>query len=295
MAFLRKTKTAAAAPAANTEVITEPAVATRKPRARKAKPQAEQPQAEEQTALVIDITPEPAETTTELVAEPQPAVTSLALSTLPALDAPAVNTNEPLVSYKTDFSDRSQWFASRDGGKSKAATGSDALMGCPVDLALQISKASWGDGFDQRLRLAFMEADGTLAELNLNAINRAQDGTLYVTSPVRALVGALLAISEAEDDITSFVDGARFRLRPGRGRGLFIEVDVASNGQWITMGSPIATTQVAKDPAGLHAQLTLIKRRFRAAGTLLSAAAVIGEIADYDSDLRLADAADQEV
>lgn len=207
-------------------------------------------------------------------------------ASLPALDAPSVNTNEPAISYKIDFSDKLHWHASTDGGKTKASTNTNAVGGCAIDLALQINKASWGDGFDQRLRLAFMQSDGQMAELNVNAINTTQAGELYVTSPARSLVGGLLAISESDEDITAFCEGARFRLRAGRGRGMFIEVDLACNGQWIGMTSPAATNQVAKDPAGLHTQLTLIKQRFRAAGFLLTAAAVIGEIADYDSFLR---------
>jgi hypothetical protein len=243
------------------------------------------------TQMALDVVAETVSNTEATAIEPRPANT---LATLPALDAPVVNTNEPAISYKIDFSDKSQWFASSDGGKTKSGCGSNAIAGCPIDLALQISKATWSDGYDQRLRLAFMQADGQLAEINLNAINRTQAGELYVTSPARSLVGGLLAISESDDDILAFCDGARFRVRPGRGKGVFVEVDIASNGQWIAMASPAATNQVAKDPAGLHAQLTLIKKRFRGAGTLLTAAAVTGEIAGYDSDLRLLESACEE-
>ena len=239
------------------------------------------------TQMALDVAAEVI--TTEATAITAKPVTTMA--TLPAMDAPAVNANEPAISYKTDFSDKSSWHASTDGGKSKATIGTDAVGGSPIDLALQISKATWGDGYDQRLRLAFMEPNGQLAELNLNAVNRTQAGELYVTSPVRSLVGGLLAISESEDDILAFCDGARFRVRPGKGKGLFVEVDVASQGQWVAMASPAATNQVAKDPAGLHAQLVLIKKRFRAAGTMLTASAVTGEIAGYDSDLRMLESA----
>ena len=236
---------------------------------------------EEQTSLGIEVDA----TTTEATAiTAKPATT---LATLPDLAAPAVNANEPAISYKTDFSDKTSWHASTDGGKSKATTGTDAVGGSPIDLALQISKASWGEGYDQRLRLAFMEPSGRLAELNLNAVNRTQAGDLYVTSPVRSLVGGLLAISESEDDILAFCDGARFSVRPGKGKGLFVQVDIASKGQWVAMANPAATNQVAKDPAGLHAQLVLIKQRFRGAGTMLTSSAVTGEIAGYDSELRM--------
>jgi hypothetical protein len=247
---------------------------------------------------VLDI----AATTVDTTVEPATDNTTPAASVvvLPDIDAPAINTSEPAVSYKIDFSDKTQWFASRDGGKTKTGVGSASLAGHPIDLVLQLSKASWCDGFDQRLRLAFMEQEvapnslsgigerqlARMAELNIHAVNRKQDGSLYVTSPARSLVGGLLAISESEDDITAFCDYARFRLKPGTGRGMFIEVDIAHNGQWIACCSPANTNRVAKDPEGLHAQLTLIKARFRGAGTLLTAAAVTGEIEGYDSDLR---------
>lgn len=251
-------------------------------------------EAADQVALDIDI----AAVTSEVLATPQQAIPEPATATgnmvqLPDLHAPAVNTSEPAVSYKIDFSDKAQWFASRDGGKTKTGTGSAVVAGAPIDLSLQISKAGWGDGYDQRLRLAFMEPEGVMAELNVNAVNRTASGQLYVTSPARSLVGGLLAISESDDDILALCDYARFTIKPGKGRGVFIELDIACNGQWIAACSPASTNRVAKEPAGLHSQLSLIKQRFRAAGCLLTSAAVTGEIDGYDSELRLlASAAD---
>jgi hypothetical protein len=241
-----------------------------------------------QTALDIEAT----SITTEVITTPEPAAAANVVL-LPDLHAPAVNTSEPAVSYKIDFSDKAQWFASRDGGKSKTGTGSAAVAGAPIDLSLQISKASWGDGYDQRLRLAFMEQEGVMAELNVNAVNRTASGELYVTSPARSLVGGLLAISESDDDMLAMCDYARFTIKPGKGRGVFIELDIAVNGRWIAVCSPANTNRVAKEPAGLHAQLSQIKQRFRSAGCLLTSAAITGEIEGYDSDLRLlASAAD---
>jgi hypothetical protein len=247
----------------------------------------------DQAALAIEI----AAVTTEMISTPEQAMPEPAavdhipdatnMVRLPDLHAPAVNTSEPAVSYKIDFSDKAQWFASRDGGKTKTGTGSAVVAGAPIDLSLQISKAGWGDGYDQRLRLAFMEQEGVMAELNVNAINRTASGELYVTSPARSLVGGLLAISESDDDILALCDYARFTIKPGKGRGVFIELDIACSGSWIAVCSPANTNRVAKEPAGLHSQLSQIKQRFRAAGCLLTSAAVTGEIEGYDSDLRL--------
>lgn len=215
--------------------------------------------------------------------------TSTAVSVLPDLDAPCVNANEPALSYKIDFRDKDSWHVSCDGGKTKERIDNSVIAGMPLDLALQISKAKERDGeFDQRLRLAFqqpvLEGEAALAELNINAINRDRDGNLYVTSSARSLVGALLAISDSEDDMHAFMAGARFRLRPGRGKGVFVEVDIAAGDRWVAMASPAATNRVAKDAAGFHSQLAMIKSRFRSCGLMLTSAAVLGEIEAYDSE-----------
>lgn len=205
---------------------------------------------------------------------------------LPAPDSKAINTSEPEVSFKIDFSDKSQWFASEDGGATKQATDTPTLIGCPIDLALQLSKASWGDGYDQRLRLALslLDEDGEpyIGELNLNAVNRSADAIAYVTSPVRSLCGGLLAISEADDDMAAFCRLARFSLKPGRGRGVFLEVDIPSGRHWLAMSSASRTNQISKDPVEFHAQLALIKQRFRSCGLLLTNAAIVGDIDGYD-------------
>jgi hypothetical protein len=210
---------------------------------------------------------------------------------LPALDAPAINPNEPALSYKIDFSCKESWFVSADGGATKESIDSAVIAGAPIDLALQISKAKKGrPGFDQRLRLAFyqpsLDGEPTLAELNINAVNTDRDGNLYVTSSARSLVGALLAISDSEDDIEAFCNGARFRLRPGTGKGIFVEVDVACGDRWVAMANPANTNRVSKEAHGFHNQLALIKSRFRNCGHLLSACAVIGELEDYDAEQR---------
>lgn len=219
------------------------------------------------------------------VEEQQPAALANVMA-MPALDAPALNAQEPAISYKIDFSDRSSWHASTDGGETKTAIGSPAIAGSPVDFILQISKARKPSGFythDYRLRLAFYTPDRELGELNLTAINVTAAGELYATSPARSLVGALLAISESEDDMLAFTEAARFTIKPGSGRGVFVGSDLASNGRWVAMASPTNTTAICKDADGFMAQLALIKRRFRGAGLLLTSQAISGDASTNDA------------
>lgn len=272
---LRKSTIKAAAPAAAPPAVEEQlplnvsaAEAEPKPKAKRGrKPKAasaEQPAAEQPATEAAAIT----------TAAPMNAIV------LPPLDAPAVNADEPAISYKIDFSDRSSWHASTDGGETKQAIGSKAVAGMPVDLILQISKAKRPKGHythDYRLRLAFYQQDSQLAELNLTAINVAESGELYTTSPARSLVGALLAISESEDDMLAFCDGARFSIKPGTGRGVFIETDIAYGQGWTAMASATNTSGASKDASGLLTQLALIKHRFRSIGLLLTSQAVSGE------------------
>lgn len=194
---------------------------------------------------------------------------------LPALDAPALSPLNPAISYKLAFGDTSQFHTSTDGGKTTAPSSSAAIAGAVIDIALQISPAHNRDGDDYRLRLAFMEPSGLLAELNLNAVSIAADGSTYITSPARSLTGALLAITDADEDIRAFCEGARFSIRKGSGRGVFIETDIAVSGRWLAMSGALATLRVAKDPLHFCQQLTGIKERFRSIGLLLPGAAVL--------------------
>ena len=194
---------------------------------------------------------------------------------LPDLDAPAFSPRPPAISYKLAFGDTTQFHTSTDGGKTTAPSSSAAIAGAVIDIAMQISPAHNRDGDDYRLRLAFMEPSGLLAELNLNAVSIAADGSTYITSPARSLTGALLAITDADDDIRAFCEGARFSIRKGSGRGIFIETDIATSGRWLAMSGAIATLRVAKDPLQFCQQLSAIKERFRSIGLLLPGAAVL--------------------
>lgn len=194
---------------------------------------------------------------------------------LPDLDQPAFSPQQPAASYKLAFSDTSRWYCSRDGGHTSEPTASAAIAGAVIDLALQISPAQQRDGDDYRLRLAFIERSGELAELNLNAVSTNPDGSSYITSPARSLAGALLAISDSEDDMRAFYEGARFSIRKGNGRGVFVETDIAVSGRWLAMSGALATLRVAKDPHTFCQQITAIKERFRSCGLLLNGPAVL--------------------
>jgi hypothetical protein len=194
---------------------------------------------------------------------------------LPDLDAPAVSLHQPAASYKIAFGDTNRWYCSRDGGNTITPTATGAIAGAVIDLALQISPAHQREGDDYRLRLAFLDSSGELAELNLNSVSHNPEGTAYITSPARSLAGALLAISEADEDMRAFCNGARFSIRKGQGRGVFIETDIAVSDRWLAMSGAFATLRVAKDPETFRHQIEAIKRRFRACGLMLSGPAVL--------------------
>ncbi|MEB3353471.1 MAG: hypothetical protein VKM34_04455 [Cyanobacteriota bacterium] len=197
-----------------------------------------------------------------------------AAPSLPDLEAPSIHPSTPSASYKLAFADPSRWYLSRDGGSTTEPTASAVLAGAAVDLALLITPARQRPGDDIRLRLAFQLPDGPLVELNLNAVSTTAEGMSYVTSPVRSLTGALLQISQAEEDMQAFCRGVRFSIHKGRGRGVFIETDIAASGRWIAMSGALATLQISKQPEAFCQQLLEIKQRFNTAGLLSAAPAI---------------------
>lgn len=194
---------------------------------------------------------------------------------LPDLNSPAISPQQPALSYKIAFGDTQRWYCSRDSGASTEPTTSAAVAGVVLDLTLQISPAHERDGHDYRLRLAFQQSSGELAELNLNAVSSSPSDSIYITSPARSLTGALLAISDTEDDMQAFCHGARFSIRKGHGRGVFVETDIAAAGRWIAMSGALTTLRVAKEPERFCEQITLLKSRFRSCGLMLSTPAVL--------------------
>jgi hypothetical protein len=197
---------------------------------------------------------------------------------LPDLNSPAISPQQPALSYKIAFGDTQRWYCSRDSGASTEPTTSAAVAGVVLDLTLQISPAHQRDGHDYRLRLAFQQSSGELAELNLNAVSSSPSDSLYITSPARSLTGALLAISDTEDDMQAFCHGARFSIRKGHGRGVFVETDIADAGRWIAISGAITTLRVAKEPERFCEQITLLKSRFRSCGLMLSTPAVLSTV-----------------
>ena len=77
----------------------------------------------------------------------------------------------------------------------------------------------------------------------------------------------------------AFCHGARFSIRKGQGRGVFVETDIAAAGRWIAMSGALATLRVAKEPERFCEQITLLKSRFRSCGLLLSTPAVLRAMA----------------
>ena len=232
----------------------------------------------------VPVAPVPVAQVTELqmplpqVALPQVALPQVALPqvALPPMDAPAVNGSQAAISYKIDFADRSQWYASTNGGKSKQPSGSVAVGGPIIDFSLSILPSN-RDCDDYRLQVVFQEP-ARLAEINVNAVSYdARNDLMYPTSPARSLLGGLWAISQSDDDIHAFVEGGRFRLKSGTGKGMFIEVDAAHNGSWITMSSPAATNEIPKGVIGFLNMLEAIKHRFCETGVLLTRQAIFGE------------------
>jgi hypothetical protein len=206
-------------------------------------------------------------------------------NSLPAVDAPIYNFSEPALSYKIDYSDKSQWFVSEDAGATKRPSGLAAVTGTPIDLQLQVSEATNPSGFythDFRLRLAFFNEEGVLCELNLSAINyNPTTREYYVSSPARSLTGALLAISDSEEDMEVFCSGARFGILPGRGRGVFVETFLTYKDGWIPFSSANATKRAPTDVHGFLQTLDHIKANFRCAGLLATAQAVSGDFSAF--------------
>lgn len=227
---------------------------------------------------------QPVPVTTQANATPvEPALAVNTTNALPAPDAPRLTLSQPQHSYKIDYSNKEQWYVSSDNGKSKAGSGSAHVVGRVVDLQLQVSAAvNPTDNYthDFRLRLAFIDASNELSELNLSAANwSAKTNSHYITSPTRSLTGALLVISESDEDMRAFCDGACFSIKPGTGRGVFVETSIAINDdRWLTMGGPQATKRVPNTLKEYMEMLDFIKGNFRAAGLFASAQAVTGEL-----------------
>ena len=215
--------------------------------------------------------------------------TELATSTLPALDLPSANSEQPAVSYKPPFKwEMAQgWICSTDGGKTNSNAGTAVVAGCPVDLRLEITPATWPGAkegsFDFRLRFMFISQDGILSELNLNALNpsREDPSVKRITGPARSLLGALRACCDSEDDSLALHRGFRATIKPGN-LSTFVDFDVvhdvAGAPSWVSMGGPAATRRIVQGPQGLVDTVNWIKRYLAGMGVFMAGPAVHGEI-----------------
>jgi hypothetical protein len=251
-------------------------------------PAAEEQAAEAFTTPVEAPAAEEQEAPLTLVPAVSPRV-ALAFASMPAADAPALVTQEaPALSYKPPFklATTRSWIVSSDGGKTNTEAGTLVLFGCPVDLRLEISKATWAPNeHDWRLRFQFMDREGFLSEVNVNALSPkwGEPTVKVLTGTARSLLGALMMASHSEDDMEAVCRLVRLTLKQGDTRGIFIDLDVVGDNEegeagWIQLSGAKATLLVDQGPYGLVRAVTEVKRRFRAAGYLANTPAVIGEI-----------------
>lgn len=206
--------------------------------------------------------------------------------TQPVIDLP---TTEKAYKVPFQFSKTNGWNMSMDGGKTNEATGQLSISGAPVDLSLAITPASWKEGaFDWRLSLEFVDEEGTLCEINLNALrpSKKDPSDLVLTGPTRALLGSLLAITDEDSGecdamMASFMNGAMFTLKQGNvERSQYIELAIVQNTgesmEWIGLSKPKYTARVLNTPAGLVDTVERIKHTLRIRNYLNPTPAVTG-------------------
>lgn len=205
---------------------------------------------------------------------------------LPGVNAPTEESDLIQRSYKIDLADRTSWWFSEDGGKSKKPLEPKSLdlIGIPMDFAVVVTEAQQENrDYDHRLRLMFSEQlvdQPIVAELNLNAMGCSRDDEIYIPTTARSLLGSLFEISESEDDMRAFMRGAKFTLKKGTrsARAAFIGISIAAeNGNWISMSNAQTTNHCPKNGIELHNFVRLIHSRFRNVGLLEREHCVLGE------------------
>lgn len=239
---------------------------------------------EESTA----ITTAPATPTEAIVTPETTQPGAIITAELPPLDSPAIGAPEPVRSFKPPFNvqEANSWMVSEDAGQTKRVAGTLVLAGLPHTLRLEVSEASWKEGWtDYRLRFMFTNQQGELEELNLNAINPSKndEGRLVITGPARSLLGALMACSDSADDAYCFSQGVRMTLKAGSQGSAFIDLDVVgldSQGSptWVAMAGPQNTKRIRQGVRGLIDAVEVIQSRLSGLGVLQPGLAVVGEI-----------------
>jgi hypothetical protein len=112
---------------------------------------------------------------------------------------------------------------------------------------------------------------------------------MYVTGSVHSIIGGLIEISNYEDDMESFINGTRFRMRVGdasksrTGRATtFVEIDLAAGSTWNQLTNSDTWRLGPSTLPRLIADVTKIKAAFRRCSWLQDTPAVIGEALLYD-------------
>jgi len=161
--------------------------------------------------------------------------------------------------------------------------------GAMVDFHLTISRPENSDRkiADHRLALWFIEPNGRLAEINLNAANWSEQAGAYTTTSARSCLAALWDAAGSGDDMAALCHGARWFLNPGR-RAVFLQTEAAierpdgDGYDWIQLGRN-AYKEVPSDPEAFGEMLAATKAAFLAEGLLQRTPAVNELTADSGS------------
>lgn len=213
-----------------------------------------EPEAEPEVAPAPAATPEAA-TATAIVAQPgrgrapiarRPAATESAV-TAEALEEPVAMAG-PTVSYKIPRLGGSHWHRYATPNPTgeplpPLANGEPRPVGgALVDFHLTITRPENSDRKvdDHRLAMVFIQPDGSLAEINLNAANWSADTGAYCTAPGRSAISALWDAAASDDDMVAMTQGCRWILSPGR-KAVFLRTEILVPGNdgshsWLQVG-----------------------------------------------------------
>ena len=210
-----------------------------------------------------------------------------------ALLQPSAQTG-PACSYKVPRLGGDTWHVYEPEQSGRALPAMDngqprPVGGALVDFHLTISRPENSDRKipDHRLALWFIEPNGRLAEINLNAANWSEQAGPYTTTSARSCLAALWDAAGSGDDMAALCHGARWFLNPGR-RAVFLQTEAAierpdgDGYDWIQLGRN-AYKEVPSDPEAFGEMLAATKAAFLAEGLLQRTPAVNDLTADSGS------------